>query len=259
MNRGQRIVVRLLATALMVVLAAWVLWPEPEPRVLPSATTPAMSEDASPTEPLATLARDLMSALTRATRVRFVVMDGEGEPLPGVELVVMDGQHGVTDTSGELVVDGLSRGYWREPEVLGPWFVLHGSTEGPTLGAEQTRLIYLAPSCPGVVRVEQHDGTPVQGASVGLGWNHDILRTGTTQPGVTTDRHGEATMTGRPCGLVNFRVSLENGSVMPQLGPRSSAPRPSPSPSPASRRPWWPWWTTRSSCWTRPWRPIAGM
>ena len=217
MNRGSRAVARLLGTVLVLGLAAWVLWPQPEPRVVPSPTAQHGVPVAPTAGPLAELARDLVATLTRTTRVRFLVTDVDGGPLPGVEFVLVGGHHGVTDASGELVVEGLSRGYWREPEVLGPWVVLEGSTEGPNLGAEQARLLVLAPTCPGGVRVVEADGSPVEGASVGLGWNPGILRTGSTQRDVTTDHRGEATLTMRPCGSISFRVDLDSGSAIPQL------------------------------------------
>ncbi len=216
MNRSSRIVARLLGTVAVLALVAWVLWPQPEPRWVPGPTAQRSSPEAPTNGPLAGLARNLMTTLTQTTRVRFVVMDALEEPLPGVELVVQ-GEHGITDASGELMVEGLSRGYWREPEVLGPWVVLQGSTEGPIRSAEQTRLLVLARTCPGAVRVLGVDGSPVAGASVGLGWNPGILRTGSTQPDVTTDHRGEAPLAMRPCGSINFRVGLDSGSAIPPL------------------------------------------
>lgn len=170
---------------------------------------------------LEALGRAARLALEGTTRVRWVVRSADGEALSGVELELHSGQRGLTDAQGELVMEGVtwsSGDAWSEPIVHGPWMVLEGSSSGAIDGGEQTRLLLLEPSCPGVVRIEDSDGSPLEGARLGI---HDIrgpwTRPGTEQRLRRSDGRGEIEVPYRPCGLVTFVVEHEPSGHIPWL------------------------------------------
>jgi len=196
-------------------LGWWLLQPAPLPPAVPQAPSDTRT---APTR-IDALSRALLAAMNRTTRVRFIVMDGLEQPLGGVELRLWNEQGGVTDDNGVLVLEDVPLGNGSgQPEVLGPWLVREGTSVGWIEGVEQTRLVYLEPACPGVVRLVGDDEAPFEGAAM---YAHSTsgpwLRPGLSRERTRTDHRGEILFPQRQCGRVTFDVDHQPSGEIPWL------------------------------------------
>lgn len=215
MQRDTRKLVVAASLALGTVALVWWLM---QPKVAVSPISSAERRAGEQPTRLSDLTRVLSASLTRTTRLRIRVMDAQEKPLQGVHLSMVSGQSGITDGLGELVLDGVplsndSNG----PTVEGPWLVLEGSSRGFIEGIEQTRLLFLEPACPGVVRVVDTDGTPVVGAILNsVNWTR-YARPVHEQEVERTDHQGEVSLPLRPCGAVTFSIGHQPAGSLPWL------------------------------------------
>ncbi len=221
MIRGRtRQAVMVVVVLALVWLGWWLLRPVAGPPPTPEqhGDAPTADTEPGPTR-LDALSRAILAAVSQTTRVLWLVQDVEGQPIPGVEIVLWDGQRGISDSRGELLMEAVPWGNaWGEPHVEGPWMIVEGSSEGWIEGPEQTRLLILEPACPGIVQVVDERGRPVAGADVFL---HD-LRGPWTRPGgeqqlPRTDGRGEIDIPYRPCGPCNFAIRHEEHGHVPWL------------------------------------------
>ena len=198
-----------------VLLGWWLLQPAP----LPPPVSEAPPDTRAPPTRIDALSRALQAAMNRTTRVRFIVMDALEQPLGGVELRLWNEQRGTTDNNGVLVLEDVPQSNGSgQPEVLGPWLVREGTSVGWIEGVEQTRLVYLEPACPGVVRLLDEYGTPVEGAEMHAhSTSGPWLRPGLPRERPRTDQRGEIHFPLRPCGRVTFDVEHDTSGEIPWL------------------------------------------
>jgi hypothetical protein len=218
MFRDRRSLV-VLALALAALLA-WTLWPipvpQPPPRArTPSATTPA---PATTTSRLAELSRGLEALLRRTTRLTILTLDAQHQPIPGVELAMRTGEGGVTDERGLLVLEGVPPSNDHNgPRVEGPWLLLEGSSQGFIEGLEQTRVLYLEPACPGVVRIVDEQQRPVRDVSLRVWGRGSSAKPVVDEESPHTDHQGEAYLPLRPCGEATFDLRNKELGYLPWL------------------------------------------
>jgi len=212
-TRRRRLVLALALGAALLLLS-WGLWPAPVPL---STVVPQAKDQAARPNHFSRLTRSLRAALTRTTRVHFLVRDEQGEALGGIRLSMDQHPGGVTDVRGLLTLDGVPWGNGSGPKVEGPWEVLAGTTAHWIQGAEQRRLLILRRVCPGVVRLQDDQGRPVVGALVNTIRTFDVLRSGGMQKYQRSDSAGEVTLPYRPCGTAHLDIEHEENGHIPWL------------------------------------------
>jgi len=95
------------------------------------------------------------------------VIDEKGTLVPGIDLVLNDGQAGPeravrSEADGMFHLEDLPTGIWWEVDAETPWIVVGPSVLRPTVEPVVQTLV-IERTCGGAVRVEESDGSPFEG------------------------------------------------------------------------------------------------